>query len=267
MPTVSGLRRRGYTARSIQELAKRVGIAKRNKVNEYALLEYCLRQDLEEKAPRRMAVLEPLKVVITNLEADAAEPYSGPNHPANPEMGEREVVLTREIYIEQADFMEDPPRKYFRLAPGREVRLRYACYITATEVIRDDAGNIIEVHAEMDPESRGGSTPDGRRVKGTIHWVSATRNVPFEARLYETLFLKEDPNEVDEGGTFIDNLNPNSLEVAQAFGEPALAEASVGDRFQFERTGYFCVDPDSSAGKLVINRSVGLRDSWGKKQN
>ena len=187
-------------------------------------------------------------------------------------MGEREVILTREIYIEQEDFMEDPPRKYFRLAPGKEVRLRYACYITATEVIKDDSGNVVEVRAEMDPESRGASTPDGRRVKGTIHWVSATKNVPFEARLYDNLFLKEDPNEIgpssgsgQEGGSFLDNLNPDSLETVQAYGEPALESADAGDRLQFERKGYYCVDPDSRKGAMVVNRSVGLRDSWGKK--
>jgi glutaminyl-tRNA synthetase len=222
------------------------------------------------------------KVVITNLPEDTAEKYVGPNHPGIPEMGEREVTLTREIYIERKDFMEDPPRKYFRLALDREVRLRYACYITARKVIKDDDGNIIEVHAEMDPESRGGSTPDGRKVKGTIHWASATKSVEFECRLYDNLFLKEDPNEVNESRhfsagsattgpegptpdsapTFLDNLNPDSLKVVTGFGEPALADAKAGDKVQFERTGYFCVDPDSTPDALVINRSVGLRDSF-----
>jgi len=266
MPTISGIRRRGYTPEAIREMTRRAGVAKRNKINDMALMEFCLRQDLEEKAPRRMAVLDPVKVVITNLGEDTCELYSGPNHPARPEMGTREVPLTREIYIERDDFMEDPPRKYFRLAPGREVRLRYACYITAKEVVKDEEGKVVEIRAEMDPESRGGSTPDGRKVKGTIHWVSATRNVPFEARLYDHLFLKEDPNEVEEGHTFIDNLNPDSLERVRAFGEPELAGASVGEQFQFERKGYFCVDPDSRSGSLIINRSVGLRDSWGKQK-
>ncbi|WP_238710231.1 glutamine--tRNA ligase/YqeY domain fusion protein [Oceanipulchritudo coccoides] len=266
MPTLSGIRRRGYTPESLWEFCKRVGVAKRNKLNDLSLLEFCLRQDLEAKAVRRMAVLEPLKVVITNLPEDAKETYSGPNHPGDPSMGEREVVLTREIYIEKNDFMEEPQKKYFRLAPGKEVRLRYACYITCTDVIKDADGNIMEVHAEMDPESRGGSTPDGRKVKGTIHWVSATENVPFEARVYETLFLKEDPGEVEEGQTFLDNLNPNSLAVSTAFGEPALRGAAVGEKFQFERKGYYCVDLDSRPDALVINQSVGLRDSWGKKQ-
>ncbi|MEX0332533.1 MAG: glutamine--tRNA ligase/YqeY domain fusion protein [Puniceicoccaceae bacterium] len=266
MPTVSGIRRRGYTPEAVREFCSRVGVAKRNKINDLALMEFCLRQDLEEKALRRIAVLDPVKVVITNLPEDARETYKGPNHPGNPDMGEREVVLTREIYIERADFMEDPPKKYFRLAPGQEVRLRYACYITATDVIKDADGQITEIHAEMDPESRGGSTPDGRRVKGTIHWVSATENVPFEARVYDNLFTKEDPSEVEEGGDWLDNLNPHSLDVSTGYGEPALAEAKVGDRFQFERTGYFCVDSDSKEGALVINKSVGLRDSWGKKK-
>ena len=265
MPTLSGIRRRGYTPESIWEFVSRAGITKRNKINELALLEFCLRQDLEEKAIRRMAVLDPLKVVITNLPEEAREAYPGPNHPADPERGEREVFLTREIYIERDDFMEDPPRKFFRLGPGREVRLRYACYITCTDVIKDEDGHILELRAEMDPESRGGSTPDGRKVKGTIHWVSATQNVPFECRLYEALFTREDPNEVEEGGTFLDNLNPDSLRVTTAYGEPELARASIGDRFQFERKGYFCVDPESTDGRLVINRAVSLRDSWGKQ--
>jgi glutaminyl-tRNA synthetase len=262
MPTISGIRRRGYTPEAIREFVRRVGVAKRNKTIDLALLEFCLRQDLEEKALRRMAVLDPLKVVITNLPVDAEEIYVGPNHPAHEGMGTREVVLTREIYIERSDFMENPPKKYFRLAPGAEVRLRYACYITCTAVVRDDAGEILEIHAEMDPESRGGSTPDGRKVKGTIHWVSATRNTPFEARLYGTLFSVEDPDDVPEGKTFLDLLATDSLEVKAAFGEPALSDALPGQQFQFERLGYFSVDPDSSPDRLVINRTVGLRDSW-----
>ena len=266
MPTISGVRRRGYTPESLWEFTSRAGVAKRNKINDLALMEFCLRQDLENKAYRRMAVLDPVKVVILNLPDDAEEAYAGANHPGIPEMGEREVILTREIFIDRTDFMEAPPSKYFRLAPGQEVRLRYACYITCTGVIKDEDGTIMEIHAEMDPESRGGSTPDGRRVKGTIHWVSARRNVPFECRIYDNLFLKEDPEEVEEGGSFIDNLNPDSLKIVQAFGEPALAGVVPGERFQFERTGYFCVDPDTTEEKLVINRSVGLRDSWGKKQ-
>jgi glutaminyl-tRNA synthetase len=265
MPTLSGIRRRGYTPEAVWEFIRRAGITKRNKVVDLALMEFCLRQDLEARAARRMAVLDPLKVVITNLPADAREPYGGPNLPGDPDQGEREVVLTREVYIERDDFMEDPPKKYFRLAPGREVRLRYACYITCTEVIKDAEGRVVEVRAEMDPASRGGGTPDGRKVKGTIHWVSATENVALEARLYDNLFLKENPNEVEGGQSFLDNLNGDSLTVVRAFGEPALAAASPGQHFQFERKGYFVVDPDSRGGALVVNRSVGLRDSWGKQ--
>lgn len=266
MPTISGIRRRGYTPESLREFAERVGVAKRNNVIELALLEFCLRQDLEERAPRRMAVLDPVKVVITNLPEDCREVYSGPNHPAKPEMGEREVVLTREIFIEREDFMEDPPKKFFRLGIGREVRLRYACYITCTGVVKDANGTITEIHAEMDPQSRGGSTPDGRKVKGTIHWVSATENVPFEARLYDNLFVTEDPEQDHPSGSFLGNLNPESLTVVTAYGEPALESAGAAERFQFERKGYFCLDPDSRPGAVVFNRCVGLKDSWAKMQ-
>jgi len=266
MATLSGIRRRGYTPESIWELSERAGVAKRNQTIDISLLEFCLRQDLENKAVRRMAVLDPLKVVITNLPEDTREEYPGPNHPGIEEMGTRNVPLTREIYIEREDFMEDPPKKFFRLGPGREVRLRYACYITCTEVIKNDAGAIIELRAKMDPESRGGSTPDGRKVKGTIHWVSATEHIPIEARLYDRLFIKENPNDVEEGGSFIDNLNPESLKVVEAFAEPALAEDRVGERFQFERKGYFCIDKDTTPGKWVVNRAVTLRDSWSKQQ-
>ncbi|OUW18950.1 MAG: glutamine--tRNA ligase [Opitutales bacterium TMED158] len=266
MPTVSGFRRLGYTAEALNEFCRRAGVAKRERVNEYSLLEYCLRQDLEEKTPRRMAVLNPVKVVIENFPADEVEHYEGPNHPAKPERGTRKVALTKEIYIEREDFMEDPPKKFFRLGPGREVRLRYACYITCSDYLTDDEGNVVEIRATFDPESRGGSTPDGRKVKGTIHWVSATENKPFEARLYERLFTKANPEEVEDGGTFIDNLNPSSETVVAAYGESELAKANAGDRFQFERKGYFAVDSDSTGETLVFNQSVGLRDSWGKKR-
>jgi glutaminyl-tRNA synthetase len=265
MPTISGIRRRGYTPEAVREFVARVGVAKRNKINDLSLMEFCLRQDLEARASRRMAVLDPLKVVITNLPESAREAFPGPNHPADEDRGTRDVFLTRELFIERSDFMEDPPKKYFRLAPGREVRLRYACYITCTEVIKDGTGEVVEIRAEMDPESRGGSSPDGRKVKGTIHWVSATENVAFEGRLYETLFLNENPDDVPEAGSFLDNLNPDSLRSVTAFGEPALAEATVGETFQFERTGYFTVDPDSRPGQLVFNRAVALRDTWGKR--
>lgn len=265
MPTVAGLRRRGYTPDAIKEFCERAGVAKRERVNEYALLEYCLRQDLEDKAIRRMAVLDPLKVVIENF-PEETEYYEGPNHPADEGRGVRKVPLTREIYIERDDFMEDPPRKFFRLGPGREVRLRYACYITCTDVIKDADGNILELRATFDPESRGGSTPDGRKVKGTIHWVSATDNVEIEARHYEQLFTKADPDDIEEGQTFLDNLNPESETTLRCFGEPELANAQAEEPIQFERKGYYVLDTDSKDGNLVFNRSVGLRDSWGKKQ-
>ena len=266
MPTIAGLRRRGYTAEAIREFCHRAGVAKRERVNEYALLEYCLRQDLEVKATRRMAVLDPLKVVIENYPDDETKWFDGPNHPAHAERGSRTVPLTKEIYIERDDFMEDPPKKFFRLGPGREVRLRYACYITCTGVVKDDDDNIIELRATYDPESLGGSTPDGRKVKGTIHWVSAAANVAIEARLYEQLFVKADPDEVEEGGSFLDNINPDSERIVTAYGEPELANAELGEPIQFERKGYFTLDPVSSDQRLVFNRSVGLRDSWGKKQ-
>jgi len=265
MPTVSGFRRRGYTPESLNEFCRRAGVAKRERVNEYALLEYCIRQDLEERAYRRMAVLNPVKVIIENFPESDTEYFDGPNHPAKPELGMRSVPLTREIYIEREDFMEDPPKKFFRLGPGREVRLRYACYITCTGFKKDEEGEIQEIHATFDPESRGGSTPDGRKVKGTIHWVSATANRPLEVRNYEQLFTKANPEEVEDGQTFIDNLNQNSESIITAFGEVELGKATIGERFQFERKGYYAVDPDSRSDQLVFNCTVGLRDSWGKK--
>jgi|TARA_B110000037_G_scaffold222637_1_gene298452 glutaminyl-tRNA synthetase len=266
MPTVSGFRRLGYTASALNEFCHRAGIAKRERVNEHSLLEYCLRQDLEGSAYRRMAVLNPIKVVIENFPEGETEWFEGPNHPGNPELGTRKVALTKEIFIEREDFMEEPPKKFFRLGPGREVRLRYTCYITCTDFVKDEAGNITEIRATFDPESRGGSTPDGRKIKGTIHWVSTTKNTPLEVRVYEPLFTKPNPEDVQEGQTFIDNLNPNSETVLTAYGETELSKVKPGDRFQFERKGYFAVDPDSNAKQIVFNRSTGLRDSWGKKQ-
>ena len=263
MPTLSGYRRRGYTPEAIREFARRAGVTKQNQVVDIALLEFCLRRDLEAKALRRMAVLDPIKVILTNFPADTVEWYEGPNHPGVETFGARKAPLTREILIERADFMADPPRKYFRLAPGREVRLRYACYITAKDYKVDRNGKVVEILAEFDPASRGGSTPDGRKVKGTIHFVSATENVPLEVRLYQSLFNREDP---DGKGDFIANLNPKSLKVIKAYGEPRLADAEVGDVYQFERKGYFCVDPDTTEDNLVFNQTVGLRDSWGKKR-
>ncbi len=266
MPTIAGFRRRGYTANALMEFCNRAGVAKRERVNEYSLLEYCLRQDLEDKATRRMAVLDPLKVTIENFPEDKTEWYGGANHPSDETRGTRKVPLTREIYIERDDFMEDPPKKFFRLGPGREVRLRYCCYITCTDVIKNTAGEIVELRATFDPDSRGGSTPDGRRVKGTIHWVSSSKNAPLEARHYEQLFTKPNPEEVEEGQTFIDNLNPSSEQIAAAYGEVELKNAQPGEPIQFERKGYYILDTDSSDQRLVFNRSVGLRDSWGKKK-
>jgi len=266
MPTVSGFRRRGYTPEAINEFCYRAGVAKRERVNEYALLEYCIRKDLEDKAMRRMAVLDPVKVVIENFPDDETEFYDGPNHPANPDMGNRKVPLTKEIFIERDDFMEDPPKKFFRLGPGREVRLRYACYITCTGYTKNETGDVVEIQVTFDPESRGGSTPDGRKVKGTIHWVSATENVPLQVRAYEQLFLKPNPDDVEEGQTFLANLNPESEKIIRVFGELELANAEAGDRFQFERKGYYAVDSDSIPGAPVFNQTVSLRDSWGKKQ-
>ena len=266
MPTVSGFRRRGYTPEALNEFCYRAGVAKRERVNEYALLEYCIRKDLEEKAVRRMAVLDPVKVVIENFPEEETEFYDGPNHPANLDMGSRQVPLTKEIFIERDDFMEDPPKKFFRLGPGREVRLRYACYITCSGFTKNEAGEVTEIRATFDPESRGGSTHDGRKVKGTIHWVSANQNAPLEVRAYEQLFLKPDPDDVEDGQTFLDNLNPNSEKTLRAYGELELANAESGERFQFERKGYYTVDPDSTPEAPVFNQTVTLRDSWAKKQ-
>ncbi len=264
MPTICGLRRRGYTPESVREFVAKAGLSKRPQTVDLALLDFCLRQDLEEKATRRMVVLDPLKVVITNF-PEETELYEGQNLPSDPARGSRMVPLTREIYIEREDFMENPPKKFFRLYPGGEVRLRYACYITCTEVIKDAEGNITELRATFDPLSRGATTPDNRKVKGTIHWVSATENTPLEVRLYDPLFSKENPDDVEEGKSFLDNLNPESLKVVTAYGENDLAHAQPGERFQFERKGYFCVDKDSRPGAVVINRTTTLRDVWGKR--
>ena len=263
MPTLSGLRRRGYTPESIRELCARIGVAKANSVVDLGLLEHCLREDLNRRALRFMAVLKPLKVVITNYPEGRVEEFETENNPEDPSAGTRTVHFSRVIYIERDDFMEDPPKKFFRLAPGREVRLKSAYYITCQDVVKDPAtGEIVELRCTYDPLSRGGSTPDGRRVKGTIHFVSASHAVRAEVRLYDNLFLTEDPSEGDD---FLKNLNPNSLDVlTDCLIEPVLSNAKVGDRFQFLRHGYFCVDPDSTPGRLVINRIVSLRDTWQK---
>jgi glutaminyl-tRNA synthetase len=264
MPTISGLRRRGYTPASIRDFAERIGVAKANSIVDVALLEHCVREDLNKTAPRTMAVLRPLKVVIENYPEGQVEELEAANNPQDPDAGTRKIPFAREIYIEQEDFMEDPPKKFFRLAPGREVRLRFAYFITCTDVIKDEDGNIIEIRATYDPETKGGSAPDGRKVKATLHWVAAEQSLPAEVRLYDHLFTKEDPNE----GDVEENLNPNSLEtLTEARVELNLATVEPGDRFQFERQGYFCVDQDSTKDKLVFNRTVALRDTWAKVQN
>ena len=266
MPTISGLRRRGYTPESIRNFCADIGITKFDGTTDIAVLENSVRQHLNQTAPRVMGVLRPLKVVIENYPEGQVDQLDAVNNPEDASAGTRKVPFGRELYIEQADFMEDAPRKFFRLAPGREVRLRYAYFLTCRDVVKDDEGNVVEVRCTYDPETRGGSAPDGRKVKGTIHWVSAEHAVQAEVRLYDHLFDQPDPDDGEEGQEFTDNLNPNSLEVlADCRLEPSLADARPGDRIQFERNGYFCVDTiDSTPGKLVFNRTVALRDRWAK---
>jgi glutaminyl-tRNA synthetase len=265
MPTISGLRRRGYTPESILDFCDRIGVAKSDSVVDVALLEYCIRQDLNKRAPRVMGVLNPLKVVIDNYPDDLVEEMDAINNPEDPEMGTRKVPFSKVLYIEADDFREDPPKKFFRLAPGREVRLRYAYFVRCTDVVKDETGNVIELHCTYDPATRGGDAPDGRKVKATLHWVSATHALQAEVRMYDRLFLNEDPNQVNQGEDFTSNINPNSLEILRNCRlEPTLAEAAPGKIYQFERQGYFCVDPDSRPGSLVFNRTVALRDSWAK---
>ncbi len=266
MPTISGLRRRGYTPESIRDFCNRIGIAKRESTVDVALLEHCLREDLNKRANRVMAVLNPLKVVITNYPEGKVEMMEAENNPEDPTAGKREIPFTREIYIEQTDFREDAPKKYFRLAPGKEVRLKHAYYITCQEVIRNESGEITELRCTYDPKSRGGWTDDGRKVRGTLHWVSASEGIPAEIRLFDKLFLKENPGDVVEGETFLSNLNPDSIIIMKnCIVEPSLEETKPGIPYQFLRTGYFCIDEKlSKPGKLVFNRSVSLRDSWAK---
>jgi len=266
MPTLSGFRRRGYTPKAIRNFCDEIGIAKRDSVTELALLEHCLREDLNQRAPRVMAVLNPLKVVLTNYPDQQVEEFDAIINPEDPQMGTRKVPFSKVLYIDRDDFLEDPPGRFFRLAPGREVRLRYAYYISCVDVIKDDSGEIVELHCTYDPESKGGSSPDGRRVRGTLHWVSASQAVAAEVRLYENLFLKADPDDDSDGTEFTDNLNPDSLEtLTNCWVEPGLLAASPGSIFQFERQGYFCVDSvDSKPEHLVFNRTVSLRDSWAK---
>jgi glutaminyl-tRNA synthetase len=265
MPTICGLRRRGYTPEAVRAFAEKVGVAKRDMVADAGLLEFCLREDLEKRVPRRMAVLRPLRVVLTNMAVAEAFEVELPNHPEDTSLGSRRLSFTRELFIDQDDFREEAPKKWFRLAPGAEVRLRGACLVTCREVIKDAAGNVVELRCEWDPASKGGNAPDGRKVKGTLHWVSAPHAVQAEVRLYETLFTQEDPMDVPEGQDWKALLNPGSLEILpEARLEPSLAQVGPGERFQFERTGYFTVDPDSRTGHPVFNRTVGLKDSWAK---
>jgi glutaminyl-tRNA synthetase len=266
MPTISGLRRRGYTPEAIRDFCDRIGVAKRESLVDVKLLENSLREDLNKRAPRVMAVLNPLRVVIENYPEDKAEMLDAVNNPEDPDMGKRQIPFSRVIYVERDDFREDPPRKYFRLAPGREVRLKHAYFVKCESVIKDEkTGEIIELRCTYDPETKSGSSPAGRKVKGTLHWVSAESAVEAEVRLYDHLFLKENPMEIEEGKDFTDYLNPDSLNVLKSCRiEPSLADAEPGSIYQFERQGYFCVDVDSSGEKLVFNRTVPLRDTWAK---
>ncbi|PLX31806.1 MAG: glutamine--tRNA ligase [Ignavibacteria bacterium] len=265
MPTISGLRRRGYTPSSIRDFAERVGVAKKNSTVEVAQLEHCVREDLNAHALRVMAVLNPLKVVLTNFPEDKVEYMEAVNNPEDASAGTRQVPFTRELYIERDDFMEDPPRKFFRLAPGREVRLRYGYIIKCEEVVKDEDGNVVELRCTYDEQTRSGMPEANRKVKGTLHWVSATHAVDAEVRLYEQLFSKENPDNVAEGETFMTNMNPQSLEIIRAQVEPSLVDAQAGTHFQFERKGYFTVDSRYSVpGAPVFNRTVTLRDTWAK---
>jgi len=266
MPTISGLRRRGYTPESIRNFSRRIGVAKTGSTIDIALLEHSLREDLNKQAQRVMGVLRPLRVVIDNYPEDQVEEFDAVNNPEYPGAGTRKVPFSRVLYIERDDFREDPPKKFFRLAPGREVRLRYAYFITCVDVLKDEqSGEVVELRCTYDPATRGGDSPDGRKVKATLHWVSAEHALEAEVRLYDHLFSKEDPTDVEDGADFKAYLNPNSLEIlASCRVEPSLAGATPGSRYQFERQGYFCIDPDSSAGKIVFNRTVPLRDTWAK---
>jgi glutaminyl-tRNA synthetase len=266
MPTIAGLRRRGYTPGSIRNFCDRIGVAKRDSQVDIALLEHCLREDLNKKAPRVMAVLRPLRVVIDNYPEDKVEELEAINNPEDPSMGTRKVPFSRVLYIEQDDFREHPPKQFFRLAPGREVRLRYAYFIKCVGIVKDErTGEVLEVHCTYDPATRGGDAPDGRKVKATLHWVSASHALKAQVRLYEHLFTKPDPGDEEEGLDFKAYVNPHSLDILNSCRiEPGLAEAVPGSRYQFERQGYFCVDPDSKADKLAFNKTVSLRDTWAK---
>ena len=265
MPTISGLRRRGCTPESIRNFCSRIGVAKKENVIDVAQLEHSVREDLNRRGPRVMAVLRPLKVVLTNYPAGKVEEVDVINNPEDPAAGRRKVPFSRELYIEREDFREDPPKKFFRLSPGREVRLRCAYFIKCENVVKDAGGNIVELQCTYDPSTRGGDAPDGRRVKATLHWVSTVHAARAEVRLYDRLFSVEDPERAPEGKTFLDHLNPSSLEILRDCPvEPSLLTAAPGTRLQFERIGYFAVDPDSRSGSLVFNRTVSLRDTWAR---
>jgi glutaminyl-tRNA synthetase len=265
MPTLTGLRRRGFTSEAIRTFVAAAGVSRTNGSTDIEMLEHFQRDDLNKRARRAMAVLRPLRVVIDNYPVGKEEFVQVANNPEDASAGTRQVSFSREIYIEQDDFREMPPPKYYRLSPGKEVRLRNAYFVTAHNVLKNEAGDIVEVHCTYDPASRGGNSPDGRKVKSTIHWVSTKQAISAEIRLYDKLFKKADPNDYPEDGSFVDNLNPDSLEViADAKLEPSLANAKVEEHFQFERVGYFCLDSDSSAEKLVFNRTLSLKDSWAK---
>jgi glutaminyl-tRNA synthetase len=265
MPTLSGIRRRGYTPEALRNFCAAVGVSKTSGKTELAMLEHFVREDLNRRAPRAMAVLRPLKVVIDNYPENQVEEFELVNNPEDPAAGTRNVPFSRALYIEQDDFRETPPKQYFRLSPGREVRLRGGYFITCTSVVKDAKGEVVEVHCTYDPATRGGNAPDGRKVKATIHWVSAGHAANAEVRLYDNLFTRENPNETGEGQDFTANLNPHSLEVLTGCKlEPSLANAAAGSRYQFERLGYFCVDPDSTSGNPVFNRTVALRDTWAR---
>jgi len=265
LATVAGLRRRGYTPEAIRDFCKKIGVAKNDNIVAVAVLEDCVRDDLNRRAQRVMGVLRPLKVVITNYPEELTEEMEAVNNPEDVSAGTRKVSFSRELYIEREDFREHPPPKFYRLAPGREVRLRYAYFIRCEQMVKDDNGEIVELRCTYDPATRGGDAPDGRKAKATLHWVSVKHAVPAEVRLYDHLFVKPDPDDVAEGGSFLDNLNPNSLEIITGYIEPFVRDAKAGDRFQFERVGYFCVDARHSApGAPVFNRTVSLRDTWAR---
>ena len=266
MPTLSGMRRRGIPPEALREFCSRIGLARADSTVDYSMLEFCVREYLNDHTPRVMAVLDPIKVVIENYPEGQVEEFDMPYHPEDASFGSRKVPFSRELFIERDDFRLEPPKKYHRLAPGAEVRLRYAYFITCREAVLDDAGNVVELRCVYDPESKGGQSPDGRKVKGTIHWVSAAHAIPAEVRLYEQLFAVENPNATAEGQTFLDYLNPESLKKIEAKLEPALAIFKAGDKMQFERLGYFCKDKDSTDALAVFNRTTTLRDTWAKQE-